>query len=77
MKFKKIFSLIFWILFIGFFVFGIISFIYVVAVEDYSRDEICRENNGVSRGTFRLDKCINESGVYEIVQLNGTWRLIK
>lgn len=78
MKIKKILNGIFWTLLIGIFILGIIAFISMVAEEDYNREKICRENEGVTRSTFiSIDKCINESGVYEIVKLNNTWKLIK
>ena len=78
MKVKKILDRIFWILFIGLFIFGIISFIWMGADQWSDKENICRESNGVTKGGFsQQDRCINESGVYEIVYLNRTWRLIK
>ena len=78
MKIKKKLDRIFWILFIGIFILGIIGFIWMVVEENYNKEKICRENNGVTKNGFmRQDNCINESGVYEIVKLNGEWRLIK
>ena len=78
MTLKKILDKIFGILFIGLFIFGIIGFIWMTTEQSMDKENICRENNGVTKGGFsQQDKCINESGVYEIVYLNRTWRLIK
>ncbi len=78
MKIKKILNGIFWTLFIGIMILGFISLIWMNLEETYEKEEICRDNEGVTRGgLFQQDKCINESGVYEIVWLNKEWRLIK
>ncbi len=78
MTIKTILNKIFWILFIGMFILGFIGFMWMSADQWIDKENICRESNGVTKGGFsQQDRCINESGIYEIVQLNGEWRLIK
>lgn len=77
MKFKKVLDRIFLVLFIGIIILGIIGFIWMAGDNFYNKEKICRESGGVIREGLSRNNCINESGVYEIVQLNGTWRLIK
>jgi len=55
---------------------GFIGLIWMATDMLGNRMKICSESNGVTKGIGET-KCINETGVYEIVYLNDEWRLIR
>jgi len=81
MKFKVFLERVFWAFFIGFIILGLIGVAWAIldsAKEDMQKRDICEDNNGVTKGSgFRGYKCINESGIYEVVKLNEEWKMIK
>ena len=56
----------------------LISNLMFAAIEFGEKISVCEENNGVFKGnSFKGYKCYNESGIYEVVELNEEWRMIK
>ena len=63
------------VIFLVIFILGFAGFVWKAIDVTNEREKICGESNGVMRAL--PIRCVNETGVYEVVELNNKWMLIR
>ena len=77
---KRDFISIHTIYLIAIIIFALVIMIFMVStmITESKQREICEENEGVLKGSILKGmKCYTDDGIYEVIDFNGDWRLIK